>query len=130
MIVLDTHTWIWHVQGDSRLTADYAAVIRQYESIGLGISSISLWEVSKAVERGRLFLPVPVEDWLTLALTYPGIRLLPLTPRIVVESTQLPGNFHKDPADQIIIATARVYNYPLLTFDTKILSYPHIKLLP
>ena len=130
MILLDTHTWIWHVQGDNRLTADYAAVIKQYESIGLGLSAISIWEVAKAVEYGKLLLPVPVEDWLTLALSYPGITLLPLTPRIVVESTQLPGNFHKDPADQIIVAAARVYNYPLVTFDTKILSYPHVKILP
>lgn len=130
MIVLDTHIWIWHVQGDSRLTADYAAVIQQYEPIGLGVSAISMWEVAKAVERGRLSLPVTVEDWLTLALSYPGVRLLPLTSQIAVESTRLPGNFHKDPADQIIVATARVYNYPLVTFDKEILIYPRVKLLP
>lgn len=130
MIVLDTHIWIWHVQGDSRLTTDYAAIIQQYEQIGLGVSAISMWEIAKAVERGRLSLPVPVEDWLTLALSYPGIRLLPLTPRITVESTELPGSFHKDPADQIIVAASRVYNYPLVTFDSKILNYSHVKLLP
>lgn len=130
MIVLDTHVWIWHVQGDSRLTADYVAVIQQYEPIGIGVSAISLWEVAKAVERGRLSLSLPVEDWLTLALTYPGIRLLSLTPRIVAESTQLPGSFHKDPADQIITATARTYNSPLITYDEKILNYPHVQHLP
>jgi PIN domain nuclease of toxin-antitoxin system len=55
--------------------------------------------------------------------------LLPLTPRIAVESTQLPGSFHRDPADQIIVATARVYDCSLLTADGKILDYPHVKLL-
>ncbi len=130
MIVLDTHSWIWHVQGDKRLTTDYAKVIRQYESIGLGVSAISLWEIAKAVELGRLLLPVPIEDWFLIALAYPGITLLPLTPQIVIESTQLPGTFHKDPADQIIVATARVYNFPLVTFDAKILNYPHVQLLP
>jgi PIN domain nuclease of toxin-antitoxin system len=130
MITLDTHTWIWHIQGDARLSVDYAQIIQQYESIGLGVSAISLWEIAKAVELGRLTLPVPIQDWFLIALAYPGIRLLPLTPQIAIESTQLPGAFHKDPADQIIVATARVYNCPLVTFDTKILNYPHVKLLP
>ncbi len=130
MIVLDTHIWIWHVQGDKRLTANYASVIQQHESIGIGVSAISLWEIAKVVELGRLSFSVPIEDWFAIALAYPGIALLPLTPQIAVESTRLPGIFHKDPADQIIVATARVYNYPLITYDAKILNYPHVKLLP
>lgn len=130
MIILDTHVLIWHVQGDKRLTPDRAAIVRQYESIGLGISAISLWEIAKAVEHGGLSLPVPVEDWLDAALAYPGIRLLPLTARIAAESTNLPDGFHKDPADQIIVATARVYDCPLVTYDAKILNYKHVELLP
>ena len=130
MIILDTHSWVWHVQGDKRLTANYAKVIRQYETIGLGVSAISLWEIAKAVEYGKLSLPVPIADWFLIALAYPGITLLPLTPQIAIESTKLPDNFHKDPADQIIVATARIYNYPLVTFDSKILNYKHVKLLP
>jgi PIN domain nuclease of toxin-antitoxin system len=130
MIILDTHIWVWHVQGDRRLTTDYAAVIGQHESTGLGVNVISLWEIAKAVERGKLSIPVPVDDWLTLALSYPVIKLLPPLPRIAVESTRLPGIFHKDPADQIIVVAARIYNCPLVTFDKKILSYPHVKLLP
>ena len=63
------------------------------------------------------------------ALAYPGVRLLPLSPEIAVESTQLPGAFHKDPADQIIEATARIYNCPPLTSDTKIIAYPHVPLV-
>jgi PIN domain nuclease of toxin-antitoxin system len=130
MIVLDTHVWIWHVQGDKRLTTNYAQIINRFESIGLGVSAISLWEIAKAVEHGKLSFPISVEDWLTNALAYPGIQLLPLTPIIAVESTKLPDNFHKDPADQIIVATARVFNCPLITHDTKILNYPHVKFLP
>lgn len=63
------------------------------------------------------------------ALSYPGMRLLELTPRIAVESTQLPGTFHRDPADQIIVATARTYQQALLTSDQKILAYPHVQVL-
>jgi PIN domain nuclease of toxin-antitoxin system len=129
MIVLDTHIWVWWVHGDKRLTTQQNQRLQQYESQGLGVSAISCWEVAKLVEYGRLMLPCPVGDWMTQALAYPGIRLLELTPEIAVGSTQLPGVFHRDPADQIIVATARNYNCALLTADAKILSYPHVNIL-
>ena len=62
MIVLDTHEWIWHVQGDQRLPTSHVQLIQKYESIELGVSAISLWEVAKAVEYGRLSLPISVGD--------------------------------------------------------------------
>jgi PIN domain nuclease of toxin-antitoxin system len=65
-----------------------------------------------------------------LALTYPGVRLLDLTPQIVVESSQLPGDFHRDPGDQILVATARVHNVPLVTADKLILRYSHVQTVP
>lgn len=117
MIVLDTHIWIWWVHGDPSLTVDQMRFLEQHEGDGLGISIISCWEVAKLVERGRLVLPCKVSDWLDQALGYPGIELLDLTTSIVVDSTQLPSGFHKDPADQMIVSTARVYGYPLLTAD-------------
>ena len=85
------------------------------------------WEIAKLVERKRLSLPCPVFDWFRQALTYPGIQLIELSPRICVESTELPGTFHKDPADQIIVATARILDAEILTADTKILTYPHVR---
>ena len=75
-------------------------------------------------------LPCPVNEWLKSALAYPNIKLLNLTPEIALESTQLPQPFHKDPADQIIVATARIYNCPLVTVDGKIRDYPYVSLLP
>jgi PIN domain nuclease of toxin-antitoxin system len=63
------------------------------------------------------------------ALTYPGIQLLELTPQIAIESTRLPGEFHCDPADQIIVAPARVHDYPLLIVDDRILNYAPVRLL-
>jgi len=74
-----------------------------------------------------LTLPIPLDEWFEQALNYPGVRLLELTPEIVIESTQLPGNFHRDPADQMIVATARIHHCPLLTADEKILNYPHVQ---
>ena len=129
MIVLDTQIWVWWVHGDSRLTDQQNQWLQQYESQGLGVNAISCWEVAKLVECHRLMLPCPVADWMSQALAYPGVRLLELSPDIAIESTQLPGTFHRDPADQIIVATARIYNCSLLTADTKILSYPHVNVL-
>ena len=128
MIILDTHIWIWWVQGDPRLTEKHQAWLQQYQVDGLGVSIFSCWEVTKLVEKGRIILPCPVEQWLNLALTYPGVRLLDLSVPIVLESSNLPG-FHKDPADQIIVATARVLRCSLLTADEAILSYSGVKTL-
>ena len=92
----------------------------------IGVSAISCWEIAKLVEYGRLELPCPLEEWFEQALSYPGVQLLALTPEIAIESTRLPGEFHRDPADQIIVATAKLYGCPLVTSDERILSYPHI----
>ena len=127
MIVLDTHIWVWWVNGSAELTAGQRQALQAHSGAGLGVSIISCWEVAKLVERGRLQLTLPVERWLERALALPGVRLLELTPRIVVESTQLPGEFHRDPADQLIVATARIYDVPLLTADGKVLAYPHVQ---
>lgn len=127
MIVLDTHIWVWWVHGDERLTESQAKVIEANESNVIGISAISCWEVAKLVEYGRLELPCSINGWFEQALSYPGIRILELTPQIAIESTQLPGEFHRDPADQIIVATARVYRCSLLTSDTRILEYPYVE---
>lgn len=127
MIILDTHTWIWWVHGDKRLTQSQTDAIEQNEEDEIGVSIISCWEVAKLVEKGRLDLPNDVHEWLTEALAYPGVVLLPLTPEIVVESTRLPDEFHRDPGDQLIVATARAYGCPLVTSDSKILGYPYVE---
>ena len=130
MIVLDTHIWVWWVHGDAAMPASIRTLLDSSEQTGLALSAISCWEVAKLVEHGRLTLPCPVVDWLQQALSYPGVRLIELSPRICVEATQLPGEFHRDPADQIIVATARVLDAPLVTVDGKILQYGHVQLTP
>jgi PIN domain nuclease of toxin-antitoxin system len=127
MIVLDTHIWVWWVHGDERLTPTQAEVIKASETGVIGVSAISCWEIAKLVENGRLELPVPLEKWFEQALNYPGVRIIELTPEISIESTRLPGEFHRDPADQIIVATARVLKCLLITSDERILNYPHVK---
>lgn len=127
MIVLDTHIWVWWVHGSDQLTQNQIRTIQSNEDDVIGISAISCWEIAKLVELARLELSTPVEKWIEQALSYPGIRLLDLSPEISIESTRLPGEFHRDPADQIIVATARIYNCPLVTADEKIIQYPHVK---
>ncbi len=127
MIVLDTHVWVWWVHGDEQLAENQVRAIQSNEDDIIGVSAISCWEVAKLVERGRLELSTPVEKWIEQALGYPGIRLLELSPEISIESTRLPGEFHRDPADQIIVATARIYDCPLVTSDGRIIEYPFVK---
>ncbi|MBM4166979.1 MAG: type II toxin-antitoxin system VapC family toxin [Ignavibacteria bacterium] len=128
MIVLDTHIWVWWVQNSPRLTKRQIEILKANESSGLGISVISCWEIAKSIELKRLELPLPIEQWLEQALLYPGIQLLNITPQIAIESTRLPATFHRDPADQMIVATTRIFDCELLTADSKILNYPFVKL--
>jgi PIN domain nuclease of toxin-antitoxin system len=125
MILLDTHIWIWWVQDDPRLTARHQTHLQTHESDGLGVSIYSCWEVAKLVEYNRLTIACSLEEWFRSALAYPGIQLLDLTLPIAIESTRLIG-FHKDPADQIIVATAKILDIPILTADEKILNYPNV----
>mgnify|MGYP002626284905 CR=1 FL=1 len=128
MILLDTHIWVWWISNSSQLSRDHRVLLSELTK-SLAVSIISCWEIAKLVEVGRLTLDRPVADWLDTAIRESGVEIIALSPRIVVESTQLPGNFHKDPADQLIVATARVLGLELLTADQTIRAYPHVKIL-
>ena len=130
MILLDTHTWFWWIQNDPKLPLATSVYLRAQLVSGLGVSIISCWEIAQLEARGKITLPVPIRPWLNTALTATGIHLLNLTPEIVVEANNLPGTFHRDPADRLIVATARVQQLPLVTEDSKIRQYPHVQLAP
>jgi PIN domain nuclease of toxin-antitoxin system len=104
-------------------------LLEKRESNGLGICAISLWEVAQLVQCGRLVLPVKTDEWFRGALAYPGVTVLDLTPRIAIESTRLPSPFHADPADRMIVATARVFGCPVITADARLREYPHVETL-
>ena len=129
MILLDTHIWVWWVHDAPELSKNYRDLIEANEGEAVGVSAISCWEIAKLVELKRIELPCAIDDWFYAALSYPGVHLFGLTPEVAIESTRLPGEFHRDPADQIIVATARVHNLPLLTADERILKYPHVRTL-
>ena len=124
MILLDTHVLIWAVDGDRRLGANAAeAVDGAQRSDRIGISAITPWEITLLVEKGRLRLALDVGVWIDTALGAQGVDLLPIEPAVAVDSVRLPGDFHADPADRLIIATARRWRVPLVTADRAIIDY-------
>ena len=126
--LLDTCTWIWAVSKDRRLSRPARKLIDT--ALGndeLHLSVISCWEVAKLVQKGRLSLSVPVRDWVGRALERPGLELVPLSPAIAIESTELPGKMSLDPADQIIVATARHHSLAIVTPDKKIVGYDGVQ---
>ena len=128
LTLLDTHAWVWWVTEDRRLPATSRRAIDRSSARGmLGLSVISVWEVAKKVEKSQLVLDRPVEDWVDEAVARPGMQLFEMTRPILVESCRLPGPFHGDPADQIIVATARDREAIVMTKDERIRRYPHVR---
>jgi PIN domain nuclease of toxin-antitoxin system len=129
LIVLDTHIWVWWANQSPQLLVEHRKIIGEHATNGLGVSIISCWEVAKLVEKGRLKLTQPVDEWISIALQLPSVVALPLTPAIAIESTRLPAPMHADPADQMIVATARILQAPLLTADQRLIDYQHVPTL-
>ncbi|AFY44990.1 type II toxin-antitoxin system VapC family toxin [Nostoc sp. PCC 7107] len=128
MILLDTHIWLWWLHSPDQLSERGRNLLTVGENQNaLIVSAISVWEIAVKYSNGKLPLPLPVNEWFALAKSRPGITIEPLDPLDAITSTQLPGDFHKDPADRIIVAIAYHRNIELMTCDQKILNYPHIK---
>jgi PIN domain nuclease of toxin-antitoxin system len=130
MIVLDTHIFVWWNQNDPKLTSYHREVIENERPNGLGVCTISLIEIARLVSAGRIILPVSIQEWFEIALAQEGVILMPITPAIAVDAQSLPGDFHKDPADRIIVATARLSNCSIVTVDQKILNYSDVNAIP
>ena len=122
-LLLDTHCWLWVQTGDGNLSKGAMAAIEEDGGRGgLLLSAISIWELSMLVAKRKIVLRCPLLDWVYEALKTPGLSLVPLSPEIAVESTRLP-TFHGDPADRIILASARHTGAIVATRDRAILEY-------
>lgn len=124
-LLLDTHAWIWYAGADEthlseRALTEIEASRRQRR---LFVSSISVWEFGMLVAKGRISVSMPIQAWVKTALAAPGVNLLALDADVALESTQLPGDVHGDPADRFLIATARVHRLRLVTADRRICEY-------
>ena len=122
-LLLDTCTMIFIATGRV-MTQGARQEIRAASIAGdILISPVSAWEIGLLSARRRIpFHPDP-KRWFQLFLAYPGVRLTPLTPDIAIESSYLPQPLHADPADRLLIATARALNLPIVTRDRRILGY-------
>jgi PIN domain nuclease of toxin-antitoxin system len=126
--LLDTHAWLWWVTADKRLSHRASTTIRRsLSNHDLWISMISVWEVAKKTEKAQLTLDRPVEQWLDQAISPQGLGVWEITRPILVESCALPQPFHGDPADQIIVATARLHGAVVVTRDERIREYSHVR---
>jgi PIN domain nuclease of toxin-antitoxin system len=135
LLLLDTHCWLWMEFG----------LLNEFSPVGLSaleeatsrnallVSVISVWEVGMLESKRRIHLRLPCEEWVKKALANPAVRLAPLSPEIALESTRLPGGLRGDPADQMLVATARRMGARLLTRDKKLIEYGrrgHVSVVP
>ncbi|MBN4069119.1 type II toxin-antitoxin system VapC family toxin [Beggiatoa alba] len=125
MLVIDTHVLVWFVNGSDELSATAKKAIDAIMTKGgeIIISSISAWEISMLIEKKRLVLSMDIENWLEQVEQIEGFRFMPVDNEISYKSTMLPGDFHKDPADRMIVATARKLAVALVTADEQIRAY-------
>lgn len=126
MIVLDTHVWLWWLNGSPNLSARHRELLLKHELQGLVVSAISCWEIAYKSAAGRLELGLPAREWIEQALAKPNILVHPVTHEIATDAAVLPGDLHGDPADRLIVATARSLACPLATADRRLLSYQDV----
>lgn len=121
-LLLDTHVWLWWLLGQPELAARERDALDALAAAGTppGLSAISLWEAQMLVAKGRLELSMPLARWLAVASAPETVTLLPLDVEVVLALDNLPASFHGDPADRIIVATARTHGLPLATRDGNI----------
>jgi PIN domain nuclease of toxin-antitoxin system len=123
-ILLDTHVWLWVMEGNTQLSSAFRQALERTEALEhVYVSAISILEIGMLAAKKRIELEMDCLDWVNQALAFPGIQLSPISPRIAIQSTRLPGVVHGDPADRILIATAYEENAVLVTCDAKLLEY-------
>ncbi len=127
MILLDTHTWVWYVDNSGLLSRDALSHLEHAKARGaVYVSSISVWEVCMLEKKGRISFSIPVNEWIQKSERLSFFNFIPVDNAIAEKSVSLDNGLHSDPADRIIIATALVRKYPLITKDTKMIDYENV----
>jgi len=123
-VLLDTCAAIWLMNGDQMTQESRRAIqTAQKQSLGVYVSPISAWEIGTLVTKRGLQLSMPVDAWFELLLSLPGVRLAEMPPKVLIAAAYLPGIAPKDPADRIIVATAREYGLTVVTRDGELIPY-------
>jgi PIN domain nuclease of toxin-antitoxin system len=125
VIVLDTHTWLWHVTESEKLSKQAKARINRADT--LGVHPISCWEMAMLSNSGRIKLSMDISQWIGRALERPKVALLPFTPAAAIRAAGLGGSFPGDPADRLIVGTALEIGAPVITKDQRITDWGHVQ---
>lgn len=120
--LLDTHIWLWWLLGQPDLAANERAALDALAAAGTppALAPISLWEAQMLAAKGRLEIDSPLAHWLPMAAAPETVTLMPMDVGVMLALDKLPRGFHGDPADRIIVATARAYGLTLATRDGNI----------
>jgi PIN domain nuclease of toxin-antitoxin system len=124
--VLDTHTWLWLHGNPKHLSGKARRILSESSRHEFMISAISIAEAATLVAKGRVRIKQNYRELVEEATIKAGIQVVPVTTEIALEAAYLPGEFHYDPADRLIIATTRMESATVLTADEPILNYPHV----
>jgi len=127
-LLLDTHVWIWSQEQPDRLGPEATRLLTDPE-VPLYVSTVSTLEIARLVTTGAIELTGTLISWVTATLDSLGCKTVEISHAIAAEAYALPPGFHKDPADRLLAATARLEHLTLLTADERILDYPHVETL-
>jgi PIN domain nuclease of toxin-antitoxin system len=123
LLLLDTCAAIWLAEGQPMKAPSIAAIERAVADGDVRVSPVTAWEIGMLCATSRLVVRPSPQDWFARLLERPGVQLAPLTPEVAIEASFLPGKPHGDPADRLLVATARQLGAALVTRDRRILDY-------
>src|SRR5438093_1385889 len=123
---LDTHVLVWSQEAVANLGPKTQRLLRDVRH-ELLVSAISTLEIARLLHLGRLTFKVPIDVWFSQAIAALQARSLPIDDTVAREAYALPGRFHRDPSDRLLVATARLQRATLVTADDSILNYRHVR---
>jgi len=126
IVLLDTHVWIWAFEGSERLGASAREILENTET-ERWISPVSTLEIARLIEGGDLVINCPLSEWVEQSISDLRLKSREVSHDIAMGAYQLPGVFHRDPADRQIVATAICHGLVLMTADERILQYPFVE---
>ena len=125
-LILDTHVLMWYSQGIELTSQQVDLIDQAIINSSLYISAISIWEITMLANKGKIVINIPIKDWINKLLLISKIKIIDLSPDTLIESVLLPNYEYRDPADRLIIASVRLTNSVIMTFDRKIINYANL----
>ena len=129
MILLDTHVWIWWLLGTGQLSTIQRNKLDELaQNKQLALSWVSIWEAEMLERKSKISLNIPFDEWISKASSSEFMNVIGVDTKLVLAQRELPESFHADPADRLIVTTAKLLSVPLATFDSKIIFSKTVKI--